>query len=144
MDFKYTSTQNETYIASQCFRFSPNNIVALPIVWKNKYKEMVYLTMHSTHFIYGCMVSDIWDREETCCCHMVYSFRLAARVLLCAPFHRQDSTYHGLCYTSCGALAGMKNAQWIHHEGSIWRSWANALREVTGWQQNNVTGFKTC
>ena len=23
-------------------------------------KEMFYLTMHSTHFIYGYMVSDIW------------------------------------------------------------------------------------
>ena len=34
------------------------------------------------------------------------SERLAARVLLYAPCHRQDSTYHGLCYTSRGALAG--------------------------------------
>ena len=25
-------------------------------------KEMFYLTMHSTHFIYGYMVSDIWCR----------------------------------------------------------------------------------
>ena len=24
------------------------------------WKEMFYLTMHSTHFIYGYMVSDIW------------------------------------------------------------------------------------
>ena len=31
---------------------------------------------------------------------MSYSFRLAARVLLYAPSHRQDRTYHGLCYTS--------------------------------------------
>ena len=29
-----------------------------------------------------------------------YSFRLTARVLLYAPSHRQDSTYHSLCYTS--------------------------------------------
>ena len=28
-----------------------------------------------------------------------------ARVLLYAPSHRQDNTYHGLCYTSRGALA---------------------------------------
>ena len=52
------------------------------------------------------MASDIWlrtiliVRKETCCSHMGYSFRLAARVLLYAPSHRQDSTYHGLCYTS--------------------------------------------
>ena len=37
---------------------------------------------------------------------MGYSFRLTARVLLYAPSHRQDCTYHGLCYTSRGALAG--------------------------------------
>ena len=35
-----------------------------------------------------------------------YSFRLTARVLLYAPLHRQDNTYHGLCYTSRGALVG--------------------------------------
>ena len=35
---------------------------------------------------------------------MGYSFRLTARVLLYAPSHRQDSTYRGLCYTSCVIL----------------------------------------
>ena len=71
---------------------------------------MFYLTMHSTHFIYGYMASDILIRTiliargETRCRHIGYSFRLTARVLLYAPSHRQDSTYHGLCYTSRGAL----------------------------------------
>ena len=79
-------------------------------------KEMFYLTRHSTHFIYGYMASDIWlrtiliVREETRCRHMGYSFRLAARVLLYAPSHRQDSTYHGLCYTSRGALTETRNS----------------------------------
>ena len=66
---------------------------------------MFYLTTHSTHFIYGYMASDIWYRtthiakEETRCRHyMGYSFRLAARVLLYAPSHRQDNTYHGLFF----------------------------------------------
>ena len=78
-------------------------------------KEMFYLTTHSTHFIYGYMASDIWlmtiliVRKETRCSHMGYSFRLTARVLLYAPSHRQDSTYHGLCYTSRGALAGTRS-----------------------------------
>ena len=76
---------------------------------------MFHLTIHSTHFIYGYMVSHMIkdhsdsEREKTCCCHMGYSFRLAARVLLYAPSHRQDSTYHGLCYTSRGALAGTRS-----------------------------------
>ena len=90
--------------------------------------EMFYLTTHSTHFIYGYMASDIWlstiliVRKETRCRHMGYSFRLAARVPLYAPSHRQESTYHGLCYTSRGALAGTINSSMgPPHEGSIRR-----------------------
>ena len=77
---------------------------------------MFYLMMHSTHFIYDYMASDIWlrtiqiVREETRCHHMGYSFRLTARVLLYAPSYRQDCTYHSLCYTSRGALAGTRNS----------------------------------
>ena len=77
---------------------------------------MFYLTTHSTRFNYGYMTSYICyrtiqiAREETRCRHyMGYSFRLAARVLLYAPSLRQDSRYHGLCYTSRGTLAGTRN-----------------------------------
>ena len=80
------------------------------------------------YFIFGYMVLDIWlrtiqiVREETRCRHMGYSFRLAARVLLYASSHRQDNTYHGLCYTSRGALAGTRNSSMgPPHEGSIRR-----------------------
>ena len=83
------------------------------------------------------MASDIWlrtiliVRKETRCRHIGCSFRLTARVLLYAPSHRQDSTYHGLCYTSRGALAGTRNSSMgPPHEGLIWRPiapWANAL-----------------
>ena len=42
-------------------------------------------------------------------------FPINSKVFLYAPSYRQDSTYHGLCYTSSGALAGMRNiAQWVH------------------------------
>ena len=44
-------------------------------------------------------------RKETRCHHIVYSFRLAARVLLYTPSHRQDNTYHSL---------ERKIAQWVH------------------------------
>ena len=77
---------------------------------------MFYLTTHSTHFIYGYMASDIWlrtiviVRKETRCRHIGYSFRLTARVLLYVPSHRQDNTYHGLSYTSRGALAGTRHS----------------------------------
>ena len=79
-------------------------------------REMFYLTTHSTHFIYGYMASDIWlrtiliVRKETRCRHIGYCYRLTARVLLYAPSHRQDNTYHGLCYTSRGALAGTRKS----------------------------------
>ena len=100
-------------------------------------REMFYLTTHSTHFIYGYMASDIWlrtiliVRKETSCRHIGYSYRLIARVIVYAPSHRQDNTYHGLCYTSRGALAGTRNSSMgPPHEGSIRRPitpWANAL-----------------
>ena len=66
-------------------------------------KEKFYLTTHSTHFIYGYMA---WNPASAT--RDTLSF-LTARVLLYAPSHIQDSTYHGLCYTSHGALAGTRN-----------------------------------
>ena len=91
-------------------------------------KEMFYLTMHSTHFILrlygvGHMVKDHSDSERgnPLPPHGLF-FQLTARVLLYAPSHRQDSTYHSLCDTSCGALAGTRNiSMGPPHEGSIRR-----------------------
>ena len=119
---------------------------------------MFYLTTHSKHFIYGYMASDIWlrtiliVRNETRCRHIGYSYRLAAMVILYAPSHRQDNTYHGLYYTSRGALAGTRNSSMgPPHEGSIRRPippWANALplgyvplREW--WKAANYWGSRT-
>ena len=117
-----------------------SQIHTLGMEWTHTYtlrKEVFYLTTHSTHFIYGYMVSDIWlktiqiVRKETRCRHIGYSFQLTPRDLLYAPSHRQDNTYHGLCYTSRGALAGTRNSSiGPLHEGSIrWpiAPWANAL-----------------
>ena len=93
-------------------------------------KEMFYLTTHSTHFIYGYMAWDIWlrtiliVRKETWCRHIGYSLQLTARVLLYAPSHRQDSTYHSLCYTSRGALAGTRNSSMEYVLGcTLLNSW---------------------
>ena len=78
-------------------------------------RKIFFLTTNSTHFIYGYMASDIWlrtiliVRKETRCRHIGYSYRLTARVLLYAPSHRQDNTYHGLCYWLERELA-----QWVH------------------------------
>ena len=105
--------------------------------WRERERKMFYFTTHSTDFIYGYMASDIWlrtiliVRKETRCRHIGYSYRLTAKVLLYAPSHRQDNTYHGLCYTSRGTLAGTRNrSMGPPHEGSIRRPiapWANTL-----------------
>ena len=102
--------------------------VSVSLACSGREREMFYLTTHSTHFIYGYMASDIWlrtiliVRKETRCRHIGYSYRLTARVLLYAPSHSQDNTYHGLCYTSRGALAGTRNSSMgPPHEGSIRR-----------------------
>ena len=80
--------------------------------YNNKRKEMFYLTTHSQ----VNTASDIWQRTtqiaraKTRYRHMGYSFRVAARLIL------QDNTYHGLCYTSRGALAGTR----ISSDGPPW------------------------
>ena len=104
------------------------SVLALSLLLVYGIMEMFYLMMHSTHFIYSYMASDIWlrtiliMRKETRCHHIGYAFRLTARILLYAPSHRQDSTYHSLCYTSRGALAGTRNSSMgPPHEGLIRR-----------------------
>ena len=125
---------------------------------------MFYLTTHSTHFINCYMVSDIWlrtiliVRKETRCQHIGYSYRLTARVLLYAPSHRQDNTYHSLCYTSHGALAGtrtqrevievkirrcckgcenrlLKNNRWHHFMWSDMNEWIFGQIRFTRWRK---------
>ena len=100
----------------------------------NGSKEMFHLTTHSTHFIlrlyYGIrhMVKDHSDSKWG---NPLPPLRGLLFPILYAPFHTQDSTYHGLCYTSRGALAGTRNSSMgSTHEGSIRRPialWANAL-----------------
>ena len=115
------------YVTEECYYLPP----------VDREREMFYLTTHSTHFIYGYMASDIWlrtiliVRKETRCRHIGYSYRLTARLILCAPSHIQDNTYHGLYYTSRGALADKRNSQWVdpmkdrsddppHHERTLY------------------------
>ena len=61
-------------------------------------------------------------RDETCCRHMAYTFPINSKGSFICTTHTQDSTYHGLCYTSRGALAGTRNSSLgPPHEGSIRR-----------------------
>ena len=126
IEFEKERKINVSLIFSKLLIFKCFNVVQLQA--REREREMFNLTTHLTHFIYGYMASDIWlrtiliVRKETRCRHIGYSYRLTARVLLYAPSHRQDNTYHGLCYTSRGALAGTKNSSMgPPHEGSIRR-----------------------
>ena len=159
---EYNTTKSCTFGAI-CYsaRLSSAVVMAWVSPWlggeREREREMFYLTTHSTHFIYGYMASDIWlrtiliVRKETRCRHIGYSYRLTARVLLYAPSHRQDNTYHGLCYTSRGALAGARNSSMgPPHEGSIRRPtapWANALPlsyvPLPGWGESRCVGLIT-
>ena len=91
---------------------------------------MFYLTTHSTHFIYGYMVSDIWlrtiliVRKETRCRQIGYSLSINSKGSFICTIPQTG-------YTSRGALAGTRNSSMgPPHEGSIrWpiAPWANAL-----------------
>ena len=79
--------------------------------------EMFYLTTHSTHFIYGYMASDhmVKDHYDSEKGNPLPPHRLLLSIsskgsFIYTPSHRQDNTYHGLCYTSRGALAGTRNS----------------------------------
>ena len=79
--------------------------------WENKEKKEKHI-LFTVIWLWTILIV----RKETCCRHIGYSFRLTARVLLYAPSHRQDSTYHGLYYTSRGALAGTRNSPMGEHK----------------------------
>ena len=54
------------------------------------------------------------------------------RSFICTIPHRQDSTYHSLCYTSHGALAGTRNSSMgPPYEGSIRRLIAPRVNALT-------------
>ena len=73
--------------------------------------NVLFNDVFNTFYLWLYGVLEVWLNAtqmgvKTRCLHMGYSFRLTASVLLYAPSHRQDSTYHSLCYTSRGPLAG--------------------------------------
>ena len=83
-------------------------------------KEMFYLMMHLTHFIYGYMVSDIWlrtiliVRKETRCRYMGYSYWLAARFFL--MHHPTDRIAHTTAFVTPVVEHWLEweIAQWVH------------------------------
>ena len=61
--------------------------------------------------VHGRMFKMCTGLEQVLPLSMGYSFQLAARDLLYSTSHRQDNTYHILCYNNCEILAGTKNSK---------------------------------
>ena len=103
------------------------------MMWMNEWNVLFNDALNTFYLqLYGVrhMVKDHSDSEKG------NSFRLTARVLLYAPSHRQDGTYHRLCYTSRGALAGTR----IYNDVlNIFLIWLYVVGHVV-----NVDMWKTC
>ena len=86
---------------------------------------MFYLIIHSTHFIYSYLASDMVQnhsaRDETRCHQNMCVFRLAARDLLYVPSLR-------IAFSMTFGISVVEHKleweidQWVHHEGSIRQS----------------------
>ena len=108
----------------------------LLLIKKSKEGNVLFNDTLNTFYLqlYGVrhMVKDHCDSEKG---NLLLTHRLLfpinSKGFLYAPSHRQDSTYHSLCYTSRGALAGMRNSSMgsTHEESIRWpiAPWANAL-----------------
>ena len=83
----------------------------------NQGRKEIFIYRCTQHILFSYMGLTLWlrarqiVREETCYHHyMGYSFLIAARVLSYAPSLKQESTSHGLYYSSRGALAWTRNS----------------------------------
>ena len=66
---------------------------------------------------------------------MCYFLQLAAKYLLYAPTHREDSIYHSVSYTSCGILAGMSKYK-LDEAGLVGNSFTSCTAV-----QTSIKGF---
>ena len=113
---------------------------------------MFYLTTHSTHFILrlygvGHMVEDHLDSERgnPLPPHGLLFYMQQGFFYMHHP--RQDSTYHSLCYTSRGALAGTRNIAKSRPTCRSSRShcFLRARYRFSSWDDSSpVTSFSCC
>ena len=99
------------HVNRETYRNHQSDVLNVPLyLWSRKEGNGLFNDALNTFYlrVYGVrhMVKDQPDSEwgNRLPPHRPYPFRLAARVLLYASSYRQDNTYHGLCYTSRGAL----------------------------------------
>ena len=98
-------TKNQLYDQQNEKNIDRNNVPQWLIELPGNHQNREW---HTTH-IYGasaCCTCTQWNVFRWVDKHGLLSLRLAARVILYAPSYRQDITYHGLWYSSRGALVG--------------------------------------
>ena len=80
--------------------------------WNEKFKEGRKCFIYAQLYGIRLMAKDHSDSKRVNPLSTLHRllFLSKIRYFLYAPSRRQDSTYHSLCYTSCGALAGMRNS----------------------------------
>ena len=54
VSYIFYQSELQLYLVRNLFKYANQTVT------HNLHQEMLYLTMHSTHFIYGYMVSGIW------------------------------------------------------------------------------------
>ena len=89
--------------------------------WERKEGNVLFNDALSTFYGVGHMVKDHSDSERgnPLPLHGLL-FPIKSKGSFICTIHRENSTYHGLCYTSRGALAGMRNSSMgPPHEESI-------------------------
>ena len=80
------------------------------VIWK---EQNIYLTMHSIHFIYGYMASDIMERPTQIARGNLLPpqgllFPISSKGYMHHPTDRKAHTM--ACYTRHGALVGTRNS----------------------------------
>ena len=90
--------------------------------------------------VVGHLVKNSAREETRCCYYMGYTFRVAERIRLYAPSHKEDSTYHGLCYTSRRTRTGTRNSSmrppWMI-DPTTHRTTSGRSTTVLGWKQTS-------
>ena len=91
------------------YTMSGHSTTELYLVLRRKEENILFNDALNTFYLRLYGVSRSSREEIRFHRYMSYSFRLAAKHFLYAPSHREDNTFHGLWYTSCGAMAGTRN-----------------------------------
>ena len=111
------SAQERNAVATYSVHFNCCSVTWCMLFAKRK-KKMFYLTMHSTHFIYGYMTSDMWQSSTQ-----------IAREDNRYKGYFTDWTPHIKAFVIPDQSLERDIAQWVHHNWSIRRPIGSTIRD---------------